>query len=131
MRPYTRYQLTCAPVFKCVYVFVITAPCFVQLGLDLEELEEIEEDAGLGNGGLGRLAGESAPARDRVTDESSSKSKSSYRFCVCFSLILLWLRPFLQLVSWTPWRLSVWLRTDTGFATSLESSIRKSITDGR
>ncbi|KFQ08103.1 Glycogen phosphorylase, brain form, partial [Haliaeetus albicilla] len=26
------------------------------LGLDLEELEEIEEDAGLGNGGLGRLA---------------------------------------------------------------------------
>ncbi|XP_014747403.1 PREDICTED: glycogen phosphorylase, brain form isoform X2 [Sturnus vulgaris] len=27
-----------------------------QLGLDLEELEEIEEDAGLGNGGLGRLA---------------------------------------------------------------------------
>uniref|UniRef100_A0A803YSF9 Alpha-1,4 glucan phosphorylase n=1 Tax=Meleagris gallopavo TaxID=9103 RepID=A0A803YSF9_MELGA len=27
-----------------------------KLGLDLEELEEIEEDAGLGNGGLGRLA---------------------------------------------------------------------------
>uniref|UniRef100_A0A671LJL1 Alpha-1,4 glucan phosphorylase n=1 Tax=Sinocyclocheilus anshuiensis TaxID=1608454 RepID=A0A671LJL1_9TELE len=27
-----------------------------QLGLDLEELEDIEEDAGLGNGGLGRLA---------------------------------------------------------------------------
>lgn len=27
-----------------------------QLGLDIEELEEIEKDAGLGNGGLGRLA---------------------------------------------------------------------------
>ena len=33
--------------------------CFVvlfQLGLSIEELEEFEEDAGLGNGGLGRLA---------------------------------------------------------------------------
>lgn len=29
----------------------------MQLGLDMEELEEMEEDAGLGNGGLGRLAG--------------------------------------------------------------------------
>uniref|UniRef100_A0A8C5GWK5 Alpha-1,4 glucan phosphorylase n=1 Tax=Gouania willdenowi TaxID=441366 RepID=A0A8C5GWK5_GOUWI len=28
-----------------------------QLGLDMEELEDMEEDAGLGNGGLGRLAG--------------------------------------------------------------------------
>lgn len=28
----------------------------VQLGLSIEELEEFEEDAGLGNGGLGRLA---------------------------------------------------------------------------
>lgn len=32
-------------------------PPVVQLGLDMEELEEMEEDAGLGNGGLGRLAG--------------------------------------------------------------------------
>uniref|UniRef100_A0A8C8E7M6 Alpha-1,4 glucan phosphorylase n=1 Tax=Otus sunia TaxID=257818 RepID=A0A8C8E7M6_9STRI len=30
--------------------------CLPSLGLDMEELEEIEEDAGLGNGGLGRLA---------------------------------------------------------------------------
>ena len=36
--------------------------CFVvlffinQLGLDIEELQDIEPDAGLGNGGLGRLA---------------------------------------------------------------------------
>ncbi len=29
---------------------------FIQLGLSIEELEEFEEDAGLGNGGLGRLA---------------------------------------------------------------------------
>ena len=27
-----------------------------QLGLDMEELVETEQDAGLGNGGLGRLA---------------------------------------------------------------------------
>jgi glucan phosphorylase len=27
-----------------------------QLGLDIEDLEDLEEDAGLGNGGLGRLA---------------------------------------------------------------------------
>ena len=27
-----------------------------QLGLDIEELEDVEADAGLGNGGLGRLA---------------------------------------------------------------------------
>lgn len=34
---------------------------FLQLGLDMEELEDMEEDAGLGNGGLGRLAGEHFP----------------------------------------------------------------------
>ena len=28
----------------------------LQLGMDVEELEAVEEDAGLGNGGLGRLA---------------------------------------------------------------------------
>lgn len=40
-------------VFVCLWgVF-----CVMQLGLDMEELEEMEEDAGLGNGGLGRLAG--------------------------------------------------------------------------
>jgi starch phosphorylase len=27
-----------------------------QMGLDIEELEDMEQDAGLGNGGLGRLA---------------------------------------------------------------------------
>ena len=28
----------------------------IKLGLDIEEMEDIEADAGLGNGGLGRLA---------------------------------------------------------------------------
>uniref|UniRef100_A0A8C1Q169 Alpha-1,4 glucan phosphorylase n=1 Tax=Cyprinus carpio TaxID=7962 RepID=A0A8C1Q169_CYPCA len=32
-----------------------------QLGLDMEELQEMEEDAGLGNVGLGRLAGNLLP----------------------------------------------------------------------
>lgn len=31
-------------------------PCSYKMGLDMEELEEVEKDAGLGNGGLGRLA---------------------------------------------------------------------------
>ena len=35
---------------------ILSPLLFVQLGLDIEELEEIEQDAGLGNGGLGRLA---------------------------------------------------------------------------
>lgn len=35
--------------------------CVSQLGLDMEELQDIEEDAGLGNGGLGRLAGKLLP----------------------------------------------------------------------
>ena len=30
--------------------------CYTQVGLNIEELEDMEEDAGLGNGGLGRLA---------------------------------------------------------------------------
>lgn len=42
----------------CPHHFLL---CPLQLGLDMEELQDIEEDAGLGNGGLGRLAGELAP----------------------------------------------------------------------
>lgn len=38
------------------YCTVFCSCSFLQIGLDIEELEEIEEDAGLGNGGLGRLA---------------------------------------------------------------------------
>ena len=39
-----------------MHVLYSTVCIIVQLGLDIEELEEIEDDAGLGNGGLGRLA---------------------------------------------------------------------------
>ena len=42
---------------SCMLVVSFYNSC-KQLGLDLEELQEEEEDAGLGNGGLGRLAGE-------------------------------------------------------------------------
>lgn len=98
MKPFTRYQLACAPVFAYVYmcvhllfisvdlclldpflgssVFITTVPCacvWAQLGLDLEELEEIEEDAGLGNGGLGRLAGESLPAKNQIRNLLKAK----------------------------------------------------------
>lgn len=41
-----------------------------QLGLDMEELQDIEEDAGLGNGGLGRLAGELLLPPDWLLTES-------------------------------------------------------------
>lgn len=41
----------------------------LQLGLDMEELEEMEEDAGLGNGGLGRLAGRQKQTDDDITKQ--------------------------------------------------------------
>jgi len=46
----------CCDVVIEIILTVWSALCDWQLGLDIEELEEIEEDAGLGNGGLGRLA---------------------------------------------------------------------------
>lgn len=36
----------------------------------MEELQDIEEDAGLGNGGLGRLAGEFLPLPDWLLSDS-------------------------------------------------------------
>jgi len=41
---------------SCIISGKLTFRFGSQLGLDIEELEEIEDDAGLGNGGLGRLA---------------------------------------------------------------------------
>lgn len=44
----------------CKYIFflqLLTIFIMLQMGLDMEQLEELEVDAGLGNGGLGRLAG--------------------------------------------------------------------------
>ncbi|MEQ2183194.1 hypothetical protein GOODEAATRI_030200, partial [Goodea atripinnis] len=53
------------------------------LGLDMEELQDIEEDAGLGNGGLGRLAGE---CRARCWQKGSIQIRfTSHRFLLVFS----------------------------------------------
>lgn len=72
----------------------------------------MEEDAGLGNGGLGRLAGELMLCPDWPLTDSAAEPR---------------LKPLLfpQRVSWTPWPLWVSLPTDTAFATSLASSIRR------
>ena len=49
--------MTALSEVACLYPRSMLFSFHPQLGLDMEELEEIEEDAGLGNGGLGRLAG--------------------------------------------------------------------------
>ena len=52
-----------------------------QLGLDLEELQEKEEDAGLGNGGLGRLAGIKSNSKKPVSPPSSPPPLPSSQSC--------------------------------------------------
>lgn len=102
------------------------ADCVLQLGLDMEELQDIEEDAGLGNGGLGRLAGEFQSGCRQM-----GKSGVPYRFDLyLFSQPLLIVSPS-QRASWTPWPLWVLLLMGTGSAMSSASSIRKFSMAGR
>lgn len=42
------------------------------MGLEMEQLEELEVDAGLGNGGLGRLAGEGRALKSITTSQNST-----------------------------------------------------------
>lgn len=85
-----------------------------QLGLDMEELQDIEEDAGLGNGGLGRLAGE-------LSVFKCADRKINRGLVIIESLISL----FIQLASWTQWQPWAWQHMDMESAMSLESLIRK------
>uniref|UniRef100_A0A672RTD9 Alpha-1,4 glucan phosphorylase n=1 Tax=Sinocyclocheilus grahami TaxID=75366 RepID=A0A672RTD9_SINGR len=89
-----------------------------QLGLDMEELQDMEEDAGLGNGGLGRLAGELSLFK--CADHKINRELGFMGWCFN-SLYFL----FLQLVSWTPWQLWAWQHMDMESDMSLESLIRK------
>ena len=51
------YQVIFQTFYKKVAWFKSrTLRLIKKLGMDIEELQEMEEDAGLGNGGLGRLA---------------------------------------------------------------------------
>lgn len=49
--------LSISDFYNPVWVQCLNVYLSFQLGLDMEDLEDMEEDAGLGNGGLGRLAG--------------------------------------------------------------------------
>lgn len=109
---------------------VITSPplsclCPLQLGLDMEELQDIEEDAGLGNGGLGRLAGE----LDSPTPTTPC-SVLAVSPLVLSSLVLVPVPPP-QLASWTPWPLWAWLPMDMESAMNSASSTRRSSAAGR
>lgn len=68
----------------------------------------MEEDAGLGNGGLGRLAGKrtTAPGMSSLASEVNLAS-------------------FPQLVSWTPWPRWAWLPTGTASDMNMESLTRR------
>lgn len=69
-------------VARCFFSFI----CAMQLGLDMEELEEMEEDAGLGNGGLGRLAGNSEANGVNVATLLKLELMAQQVFaCTCFT----------------------------------------------
>lgn len=79
----------------------------------------MEEDAGLGNGGLGRLAGE----LDNPTPTTPCSDLA------VSPLALSSLVP--QLASWTPWPLWAWLPMDMESAMNSASSTRRSSAAGR
>lgn len=82
--------------FICLLCFI----CAVQLGLDMEELEEMEEDAGLGNGGLGRLAGNNEVKQGQSCSSVETLVNGPTGFC----MHMLYLR---NKVPFSDWQLSI------------------------
>lgn len=81
MKPSTRCGLALQVIRHLHVNHNCFSMCALQLGLDMEELEEMEEDAGLGNGGLGRLAGNHGVERGQSCSAVETQVDGPTGFC--------------------------------------------------